>query len=302
MGKAIKVQKSAGSGRLSWLSWLSGSWQEWQLGLAWLVLQPAWALALAENEPEPLQHYLYPLPSLALALIHSCPHHSSPPLPSAITTALSHQHTDAWHQHTGIYASPGSHLCVLKHLRTWPFSLSLSLSFHLGTSLNLAHRHCSALYLYSTKPFYLVSPLLPPSPSFGLPPVEPLVPVLWNIYRREYSSMEQLAESPENDTDSPMADVPPLEPEPSTYYKPDHPGGSTHALEPYKLPVEPWQRWLDQPDCPMSQKHAQSPDSQSQVSTPIHGHSWLELQLKLSWQLIEPQLFSGLVWSAELQK
>jgi len=54
--------------------------------------------------------------------------------------------------------------------------------------------------------------------------------------------MEQLAESPENDTDSPMADVPPLEPEPSTYYEPDHPGGSTHALEPHKSPVEPWQR------------------------------------------------------------
>ena len=42
-----------------------------------------------------------------------------------ITAALSCQYADARCQHTSIYASPGSHLCVLRHLRMWPLSLSL---------------------------------------------------------------------------------------------------------------------------------------------------------------------------------
>ena len=75
---------------------------------------------------------------------HPCPYRSSPPSPSTIATASSHQHTNARHQHTSIYTSPGSHLHILKHPRTWPFSLSLSLlspgehpqTWHAGTILH----------------------------------------------------------------------------------------------------------------------------------------------------------------------
>jgi len=91
-------------------------------------------------------------------------------------------------------------------------------------------------------------PPLPPSepskPSSPLdqPPVEPLVPVPWNIYHQEYSSMEMYQEPPpvENpleDPDSPMKDPPPLEPEPLIPYEPDVPGGNTHALSPEESPV-----------------------------------------------------------------
>jgi len=55
-GKEQKSCSFAGSGWLSWLSWLSDSQVEWWLGLARLVLQPAQAWALAENELEPPQH------------------------------------------------------------------------------------------------------------------------------------------------------------------------------------------------------------------------------------------------------
>ena len=64
-------------------------------------------------------------------------------------------------------------------------------------------------------------PPLPPSePSKPLspldqPPVEPLVPIPWNIHRREYFSMEMYQEPPpvENpleDPDSPIEDAPPF--------------------------------------------------------------------------------------------
>ena len=103
-------------------------------------------------------------------------------------------------------------------------------------------------------------PLLPPSePSKPLspldqPPVEPLVPIPWNIHHREYSSMEMYQEPPPvesllEDPDSPMEDAPPLEPEPFIPYKPDVPGGNTHALSPGEPPVIPWQEYLA-PDSP----------------------------------------------------
>ena len=57
--------------------------------------------------------------SIPAFITHPHPHRSSLPSSSAITNARC--------QHTGIYASPSSHLCVLRHLRTWPLSLSLSL-------------------------------------------------------------------------------------------------------------------------------------------------------------------------------
>jgi len=120
-------------------------------------------------------------------------------------------------------------------------------------------------------------PPLPPSepskPSSPLdqPPVEPLVPVPWNIHRQEYSSMEMYQEPPpvENpleDPDSPMEDAPPLEPEPFIPYEPDVPGGNTHALSPEESPVIPWQEYLAL-DSPVSRKHSLSPTSPS--SAPI---------------------------------
>jgi len=116
-------------------------------------------------------------------------------------------------------------------------------------------------------------PPLPPSePSSPLdqPPVEPLVPVPWNIHCREYSSMEMYQEPPvENpleDPDSPMEDALPLEPEPFIPYEPDVPGGNTHALSPEESPIIPWQEYLA-PDSPVSRKHSLSPTSPS--SAPI---------------------------------
>jgi len=72
-------------------------------------------------------------------------------------------------------------------------------------------------------------PPLPPSePSKPLspldqPPVEPLVPIPWNIHCQEYSSMEMYQEPPPvekplEDPDSPMEDTLPLEPQPVTCY------------------------------------------------------------------------------------
>jgi len=122
-------------------------------------------------------------------------------------------------------------------------------------------------------------PPLPPSepskPSSPLdqPPVEPLVPVPWNIHYREYSSMEMYQEPPpvENpleDPDSPIEDAPPLEPQPVTHYEPDVPGGQTHTLSPEESPITPWEAYLTQPSSPVSRKHSLSPTSP--FLTPIH--------------------------------
>jgi len=122
-------------------------------------------------------------------------------------------------------------------------------------------------------------PPLPPSepskPSSPLdqPPVEPLVPIPWNIHRQEYSSMEMYQEPPpvENpleDPDSPMEDGLPLEPQPVTHYEPNIPGGQTHTLSPEESPIEPWEAYLTQPSSPVSRKHSLSPTSPS--SAPIH--------------------------------
>ena len=111
-----------------------------------------------------------------------------------------------------------------------------------------------------------------PSSPIDQPPVLPLVPVPWNIHRRDYSLMEMYQEPPpvENpleDPDSPMEDALPLEPEPVTYYEPDVPGGTTHALSPKESPIEPWEAYLTQPSSPVSRKHSLSPTSPS--SAPI---------------------------------
>jgi len=120
-------------------------------------------------------------------------------------------------------------------------------------------------------------PLPPSEPSKPLspldqPPVEPLVPIPWNIHHREYSSMEEYQEPTpvENlleDPDSPMEDTPPLEPEPFIPYEPDVPGGNAHTLSPEESPIIPWQEYLA-PESPVSRKHSLSPTSPS--SAPIH--------------------------------
>ena len=134
-----------------------------------------------------------------------------------------------------------------------------------------------------TKPLPVLPPLPPSNPPKDAtmhlptliqpqPPVEPLVPIPWNIHQREYSSMEMYQEPPpvENvleDPDSPMEDAPPLEPESVTHYEPDVPGGQTHTLSPEESPIEPWQAYLTQPGSPISRKHSLSPTSPS--SAPI---------------------------------
>jgi len=74
-------------------------------------------------------------------------------------------------------------------------------------------------------------------------------------------------ENPLEDPDSPMEDVPPLEPEPVTHYEPDVPGGCTKTLSPKESPIEPWEVYLTQPSSPVSRKHSLSPTSPS--SAPI---------------------------------
>jgi len=120
----------------------------------------------------------------------------------------------------------------------------------------------------------LLLPSEPPKPLSPIdqPPVLPLVPIPWNIHRQDYSSMEMYQEPPpvENpleDPDSPMEDVPPLEPEPVTHYKPDVPGGHTKTLSPEESPIAPWQEYLTQPSSPVSRKHSLLPTSPS--SAPI---------------------------------
>ena len=81
------------------------------------------------------------------------------------------------------------------------------------------------------------------------PPVEPLVPIPWNVCHHQYSSIEDFVkhvmQNPVSclldDQDSPMSDMPPLEPEPVTPYLLDSLEGHTHTLSPDKSPTEPWQ-------------------------------------------------------------
>ena len=106
-----------------------------------------------------------------------------------------------------------------------------------------------------------------PEPLILEPPVEPLVPIPWNIHHCQYSSMEEFIEHviqnlvswPVDDLDSPMLDVPPLEPEPVMPYLLDSPEGHMHTLSPDESPTEPWQQWLDYPDSPISCKHSLLP-------------------------------------------
>ena len=95
-----------------------------------------------------------------------------------------------------------------------------------------------------------------PEPLVLEPLVEPLVPIPWNIHCCQYSSMEEFVKyvmqnlvfQPMDDLDSPMMDMPPLEPDPVMPYLPDSPEGHIHTLSPDKSPTEPWQQWLDNPD------------------------------------------------------
>jgi len=75
-------------------------------------------------------------------------------------------------------------------------------------------------------------------------------------------------ENPLEDPDSPMEDMPPLEPEPVTQYEPDVPEGQTHTLSPEESPIAPWEEYLTEPNSPVSRKHSLSPTSPS--SAPIH--------------------------------
>jgi len=113
-------------------------------------------------------------------------------------------------------------------------------------------------------------PPLPPSkpskPSSPLdqPPVLPLVPVPWNIYRQDYSSMEMYQEPPpvENpleDPDSPMEDVPPLEPEPVT-----------QTMNPTLLEVTPRPYPLKSPPLNHGKSTLLNPAALCPASTPYH--------------------------------
>jgi len=100
--------------------------------------------------------------------------------------------------------------------------------------------------------------------------------------------MEQLTEHLAEDPDSPIEDVPPIEPEPTTYYLPDSPEGHMHALSPEESPIKPWQRWLTEPNSPMSCKHSLLPTSPSSI--PICQHTSREG----SYQSITPTALSPL--------
>ena len=143
-----------------------------------------------------------------------------------------------------------------------------------------------------------------PEPLVLEPPVELLIPIPWNIHRRQYSSMEEFVEHvmqnpvswPMDDLDSPMLDVPLLEPDPVMPYLLDSPGGRTHTLSPDKSPTEPWQRWLDSPDSPVSRKHFLSPSSPS--SAPIRQRTSQEG----SYHSITPQTSSPIASTEALSE
>ena len=121
---------------------------------------------------------------LALAHPHPCS-----PLPSSVpivTTVLCHclsslhqkpqNSHQCWHQHTGIYTSPGSHSHVLKHSGTWPFSLSPSLFCYLG---NFPELGTQTPFCITTPWTHLTAPhhypvLWPFLPSQGLQPIPPM--------------------------------------------------------------------------------------------------------------------------------
>ena len=111
---------------------------------------PSPSLALALTRPRPHS----PSPSLALALVHSRHHRSSPPPPSTIAATSSRQRTDVQRQHTGIYASPSPHLCVLRSSGSQPFSLSLPL---LSPGEHPQTRHAGTVLHYSSMPFPVAS-------------------------------------------------------------------------------------------------------------------------------------------------
>ena len=99
-----------------------------------------------------------------------------------------------------------------------------------------------------------------PEPLILEPPVKPLVSIPWNVHQCQYSSMEDfvkhMMQNPVSclldDQDSPMSDVPPLEPELAMHYLLDNPEGHTHTLSPDESPTEPWQQWLDHPESPVT--------------------------------------------------
>jgi len=95
-----------------------------------------------------------------------------------------------------------------------------------------------------------------------------------------------LVENPLEDPDSPMEDMPPLEPEPVTHYKPNVPRGHMHTLAPQESPIEPWQAYLSHSNSPESHKHSVSPTSP--LSTPLCKHTSQEG----SYQSITPSASS----------
>ena len=101
---------------------------------------------------------------------------------------------------------------------------------------------------------------------------------------------------PVDDLDSPMSDTPLLEPDPVTPYLLDSPEGHMHTLSPDKSPTEPWQRWLDRPESPISYKHSLSPSSPS--SAPIRQRTSQEG----SYHSIMPQMSSPTASTEALSK
>jgi len=132
-------------------------------------------------------------------------------------------------------------------------------------------------------------PPLPPSepskPSSPLdqPPVEPLVPIPWNIHRREYSSMEEYQEP--TPVENPLEDSP-IEDAPTVYYLPDIPEGPIHTLHPERSPAVPWKEHYKDPSLPLFCKRSVSPTSPS--SAPIRQRTSREG----SYQSITPSASS----------
>jgi len=109
-----------------------------------------------------------------------------------------------------------------------------------------------------------------PSSPLDQPPVEPLIPIPWNIHHREYSSMEEYqepipVENPLEDPDSPIEDAP------TVYYLPDIPEGPIHTLHPERSPAVPWKEHYEDPSLPLFRKRSVSPTSPS--SAPIRQHT-----------------------------